>query len=187
MPLEEVEKKTFEPQEESLLEREVRLARQREGSLRRAKGYLLKVHDDPQKVTISTLSKNKNLSYSEQVDGPTNQVKNSQLFATNRLRNEILKDKQRELNLKSNKQEMQNSMKERTNEDKPQNNSHSQKIKYFDTRENMNHQNGTKLKNNSNYYKNVLRNKKSINQDRIMETRMEEEIEECLQREEQLR
>ena len=97
--------KFIQPQKETVIEKEVRLTMQRESSLRRARGYPLQVHHNESGVEVPVLNLNtpaKNEASNRDaadVNGPKKEQYNARRLATNRLKQEILKERQREIDL----------------------------------------------------------------------------------------
>ncbi|ESO06905.1 hypothetical protein HELRODRAFT_191239 [Helobdella robusta] len=114
--------KFIQPQQESVIEKEVRLTRQREGSLRRARGYPLVTHTNELESVVEiplfdpSTNNDDNDTFSNKIcnNNCTKSLSNQKLdecdkyiqesgarrFATNRLKQEILKERQREIDLR---------------------------------------------------------------------------------------
>lgn len=113
-PEEELDSKQMfiTPRMETVIEREVRLQRQREGSLRRARGYPLQSREDrlteveiypPPAVKLGHPGEQRGLQAGLErraVYGEVSDELSMQRFATNRLKQEMLKERQRELDLR---------------------------------------------------------------------------------------
>lgn len=101
------------PRMETVIEREIRLQRQREGSLRRARGYTLQSREDrlqeveiypPPGIRLGQPGGEQRGPQSglerRVVDGETSDEQSMQRLATNRLKQEMLRERQRELDLR---------------------------------------------------------------------------------------
>ena len=94
----EDEELVIRPRQETVIEREVKLMRQREGSLRRVRGYpVLSLKDTPVAIEVSSQDEAAVVGQKTTTD---NEIDMKRL-ATNRLRLEILRDRQREIDLRS--------------------------------------------------------------------------------------